>query len=496
MSSLRPGSVALLLILSACTVGPDYHAPKLTLPDQLGRTSAPAPDMRSWWRQFQDPVLDRLIEQTLTGNLDVQRAAIRVREARAQMMAVRSAAGPKLNAGAQAGYSRLSQNALPDALAKLGSAGGGGSGGGSAIGLPGEDFASFQTGFDASWELDLFGGRRRADQAADARLSAAGWNARDAQVMVAAEVAATYQDYRMLQRRLALVDQQIAARREVQSLARVRAGHGLTTSTDPRDADAAIAQLIATRAAMAAELDAGRHAIATLLGLNPDALNDELAEVAGEAPHIADVPPGLPSELLERRPDLRAAERQLAAATADIGVAQAELYPKFSLTGALNLASRSLSNILSSDSIAANGAGRLSLPLIGRGGARATMALRRAQADEALAAYQGQVLGALRDVADGLTRLSAQRSQVAALNAAEAAAADNSRTAEVQYRHGLIARARLIDAQLALMNAQDARIQAEGAAARAMIALYKALGGGWDDARITDDGGDDHGNAG
>lgn len=496
MSSMRPGSVALLLMLSACTVGPDYHAPKLALPDRLGDMAAPVPDMRGWWRQFQDPVLDRLIEQALADNLDLRRAAVRVREARAQRAVAYSASGPKLNAGAQAGYSRLSQNALPDALARLGSAGSGGQGGSGAIGLPGEDFASFQTGFDAAWELDLFGGQRRADQAADARLSAAGWNARDVQVTIAAEVAATYQDYRLLQRRLALTDQQIAARSEAQSLARVRADHGLTTAIDPRNADAAIAQLIAARAGMAAELDAGRHALATLLGLNPDALTDELADGAGESPRIVDVPAGLPSELLERRPDLRAAERQLAAATADIGVAQAELYPKFSLTGALNLASRGLSNMLSSNSIAANGAGRLSLPLIGRGGARATVALRRAQADEVLLTYQAQVLGALREVADGLTRLSAARARIAALNAAEAAAADNARTAEVQYRHGLIARARLIDAQLTLLNTQDTRLQAEGEAARDMIALYKALGGGWDDARVTDEGGDGHGDAG
>lgn len=488
----RHGLILLMLTVTACTVGPDYHAPRIALPNRFAASDAPAQDMALWWRQFDDPVLNRLIERALSGNLDMRRAAARVDAGRAQLAAVRGRAGPRVNAGAQAGYNRLSGNALPDAVSKLAS-GGSGSGSGGALGLPGEDFTSFQLGFDASWEIDLFGGQRRADEAADARFQAAQWNARDAQVTLTAEVARTYQDYRALQRRLALSDARIAGQRALIALARARAGHGLATTQDLRGDELTLEQMTATRTALAAEADAARHALATLLGLGPDALAAELADAPVDAPAIRDVPPGLPSELLERRPDLRAAERQLAAATADIGVATADLYPKFSLTGALNLSSRALSNIVSTDSIAANGGGRLSLPLVGRGSAKATVALRRAQADEALAAYQGQVVGAMRDVADALTRLAADRARVESLGAAERAAADRVDTAAVQLRHGLIPAASHLNAQLAMLNAREARIEAEGAAARDMIALYKALGGGWDERRVPAEGETGHG---
>lgn len=487
MAKLRAGPLLILMLLSACTVGPDYRPPVVPVPVAYGSGQAGAPadvDLALWWRQFDDPLLDRLIDRALVGNLNIQVAAARVLQARAQERAVHGAAGPKLNANGQAGYSQLSRNALPAALAGLG---GGSSGGGSPLGLPGEDFASFQLGFDASWELDLFGGQRRADDAARARVDAAIWSARDARVMLAAEVAGTYQQYRMMQRRLAVTDETLAAKRELLDFSRARAANGLTTTIDPRNAERDLAQLAAQRADLAAQADAQAHALATLLGLAPDALAAELADAPGDGPVLVTVPTGLPSELLERRPDLRAAERRLAAATADIGVATADLYPRFSLTGALQLASRMLSNLVSSDSISANGTGRVSFPLLGRASAKANVALRKAQAKEALLAYQGDVLTALRDVEDALTRLAADRVRIAQLQAAEAAARDAADSARVRYRNGLVPNMTVLEARQMLLSAQDARIQAEGQAARDQIALYKALGGGWDDRRIADD---------
>jgi NodT family efflux transporter outer membrane factor (OMF) lipoprotein len=445
--------------------------------------SRTASDISRWWAAFGDPVLDDLIVRAQTGNLDVRQAAARVSEARAQERVVRARGGPSVNASAQAGYTRLSENSLPAGLANLG--GGGQPGGGGGIGLPGESFATFQTGFDASWELDLFGGQRRANEAAGARTEAAEWSARDAEVMLAAEVARTYQQYRALQHRIALADQTLAAQREQFDFARVRAKNGLVTTLDERRLQRDVEKASALREDLLADADVHVHALGTLLGLAPAALAQELASPPATSATIA-IPPGLPSELLRRRPDIRAAERRLAAATADIGVATADLYPKLSLTGALQLASRSLATLLEADSLFANGAGRLSLPLIG-GGKRETVALRKAQADEALLAYQAVVLGALREVEDALTRLDADRHKVEQLRASVAAAQDAADTAQVRQRNGLVPMADVLVAHQAWLADRDALAQAEAAAAQDEVALYKALGGGWDERRVNEE---------
>jgi NodT family efflux transporter outer membrane factor (OMF) lipoprotein len=483
MALWRTGPVAALLLLGACTVGPDYRSPAIPVPAAYsnGVPSDPAAfGLADWWTAFRDPILDDLIARARAGNLDVRQAAARIEEARAQERVARARGGPSVNAAAQAGYTRLSENALPAGLANLG---GGQAGGGSPIGLPGEDFATFQAGFDASWELDLFGGRRRANEAAGARAEAAVWSARDAEVMLVAEVARTYQQYRALQRRVQLADQVLAAQREQLQFTKVRARNGLVTTIDERGRQREIEQTRAQREDLLADADVHLHALGTLLGLAPAALAPDLASSPREPPAPLVIPPGLPSELLQRRPDVRAAERRLAAATADIGVATADLYPKLSLTGALQLASRSLATLLESDSIFANGAGRLSLPLIG-GDKRATVALRRVQANEALLAYQAAVLGALRDVEDALTRLDADRRKVAALRASAAAAQDAADTARVRQRNGLVAMAEVLQAREAWLADRDALAQAEAAEAQDEVALYKALGGGWDERRV------------
>jgi NodT family efflux transporter outer membrane factor (OMF) lipoprotein len=486
-SRLRP--LAALLLLGGCTVGPDYRPPVVAVPASYAGdhdASRTASDISRWWAAFGDPVLDDLIVRAQTGNLDVRQAAARVSEARAQERVVRARGGPSVNASAQAGYTRLSENSLPAGLANLGG-GGQPAGGGGGIGLPGEGFATFQAGFDASWELDLFGGQRRANEAAGARTEAAVWSARDAEVMLAAEVARTYQQYRALQRRIALADQTLAAQREQFDFARVRAKNGLVTTLDERRLQRDVEKASALREDLLADADVHVHALGTLLGLAPAALAQELASPpTAAASAMVAIPPGLPSELLQRRPDIRAAERRLAAATADIGVATADLYPKLSLTGALQLASRSLATLLEADSLFANGAGRLSLPLIG-GGKRETVALRKAQADEALLAYQAVVLGALREVEDALTRLDADRHKVEQLRASVAAAQDAADTAQVRQRNGLVPMADVLVAHQAWLADRDALAQAEAAAAQDEVALYKALGGGWDERRVNEE---------
>lgn len=445
-----------------------------------GHAAAPAPDLAAWWTAFDDPTLASLVARALAANLDVRQAALRVREARLQQRIVRGGQGPRLDASTSAAASHLSRNALPSALANL-SSGGAGSGGG--LGLPGETFKTWQAGFDASWELDLFGGDARANEAAQARADAALWSRRDAEVVLAAEVANTWLQYRSLRRRLALADDALATRRELLGFAQVRQRHGLAGDGDVLRQRQSVLQASAQRADLAAQADAGLHALALLLGLAPRALAGELAAPDDRAPAAVDVPPGLPSELLERRPDIRAAERQVAAAMADVGVARADLYPHISLTGALQLASRSLSTLVDADSRQGSLSGKVAFPLLGRDRLHATVDLREAQAEAAVLAYRRTVLQALREVQDALTRLDADRRRASDLREAARAASDAAGTADVAWRQGLAPASDLLSARQGLEEAEDAALQSEAASAQDVVALYKALGGGWDARR-------------
>lgn len=483
----RTGPTLALLALSGCTVGPDYQAPAVAVPATYsgGATlDAADADIASWWQAFDDPVLDGLIARALENNLDLQQAVARVRQARIQQQAIRAAAGPTVDAVAQGSYISLDENA-PPVLS--------GSGGGIGVGLPGEGFSTFLVGFDASWELDVFGRQRRADEAAAARTEAALWSQRDAEVVLAAEVARTYQQYRALQRRIALADLTLASERELLGLVEARARNGLVTTLDARRQEREIEQLAAARAELATDASIALHGLAVLLGQAPGTLNDELSSPPPATPSAVAIPPGLPSDLLRRRPDLRASERQLAAATADIGVAAADLYPRISLTGALQLISFSLAGLLGNGGILATGSGGASVPLIGRGATEATVDLRRAQADEALLAYRATVLVALRDVEVALTRLQGDRDRLERLRAALLAAEDAADTTRVRYDNGLIPFIDVLEARQSALAARDAVVEAEAGSAQDMVAFYKALGGGWDDRRIADGGGGTNG---
>lgn len=471
--------------LGACATTAAPARPPVALPAAFSTgQQAPLGAEARWWAAFGDPVLSGLIDRALASSPDMAQAAARVRQAREELAVTRGGRGPQVNASGQASAARLSQNALPSALAGALSGGPGSSGG---IGLPGETFTTYQAGFDAAWEVDLFGGQRSDEAAAGARADAALWSARDAEVVLAAEVARTYQQYRALQRRLAIADETLALQREALAFVQARARNGLVVQGEVRRQQRALDQAAVQRADLAAQAEAALHALSTLLGEPPTALAGALSTPPPSAPALASIPPGLPSELLQRRPDIRAAERRLAAATADIDVATADLYPKISLTGALQLASRSLSSLLEADSLQGNVAARISAPILNRGRLRANVRLRQARADELAAAYSKTVLGALRDVEDGLTRLEADRRKLAALEAAAAAARDEADEASVRYRNGLDPAPAMLAARLTQHAAEDAWAQGEAAAAQDMIALYKALGGGWDERRLLND---------
>lgn len=473
-------ALALVLpsVLAACVAGPDYSPPTVATPAAFSQAAPSGEPPALWWRGFNDPMLDRLIAEAVAANLDVRQAALRVEAARQQARIVGAAGQPSLSATAQASQTRLSKTTAFGSL--LGGSAAPGSG---SIGAPGTSFDTFQTGFDASWEVDLFGGNRRAVEAATARTEAAVWNRRDAEVVLTAEVARAYLAYRALDRRIAITDQLRAVRAEALEFDQVRRRNGLTITLDERRAERDIAAAEALRQELIARRSAQAHALAVLLARPPLALTADLEApndaASGEANAPRDIPVGLPSDLLRRRPDLRAAERNLAAATADVGVAVADLYPSISLTGAVDLVSGSLRKFVSSDSLQSTMAAGLTAPLLDGGRRRATAALRRTQAEEAGLAYQGAVLIALKDVEDALTRLSADRAREAQFRAAEAAAGDALATTQAQHRAGLVSALDLLAAQASHLSAADDLTQARAATDQDVAALYKALGGGW-----------------
>lgn len=468
--------------LAACTVGPNYSPPKPEVPAAFVEpqaTSAAAIDPATWWRAFGDPTLDRLVQTALADSPDIAVATSRIRQARLQEIAARAVGRPTVNASANATHIELSQNAGFASLARQFS-GGGGSGGGQQAGglaLPGGGITTFSAGFDASWELDLFGGGRRGVEAALARTEAATWNRADAAVSLAAEVAQAYFALRFDQAQIAIVEQELASQRRASQIAENTARVGLVPAIDATRQRQQITATEARLEPVRADVRVRLHALALLTGQAPGALGD----LATPAPLAAApvVPAGLPSDLLRRRPDIRAAERQLAAATADIGVAVADLYPRFSLTGMAQLISSGLASLLETDSFQGTGTGAVSFPLFDAGRRRSTVNIRREQREEAYQQYRATVLGALRDVEDPLAQIDAERRRNAALVRAIVDAEATVRSTGSQYRTGLTNQTALLDAQTALLQARENKAQSDAQLRQQTAALFKAMGGGW-----------------
>ena len=474
-------------LLAGCTVGPNYHPPKDAAPPAFTEPqagAASAVDLARPWTAFGDPVLTGLIERALKDNPDIRLAASRVRQARLNEIVARAGGKPVVNANASATYLRFSKNAGFSSLARQ-FGGGGGDGGmqqGGGLALPGGDIVTYALGFDASWEVDLFGGNRRSVEGAAARTAAAEFSRGDAATMIAAEVAQAYWALRLDQATLGIVGEELVRQRRSLSIAESQAKVGLVPNADLTQQRATITSTEARAQPVRADIELRLHAIALLLGQPPAALAAELTARAPALAPVPTVPAGLPSELLRRRPDIRAAERNLAAATADIGVAVADLYPKFSLTGMAQLISTALRNLFTADSLQVNGNGAVQFPLIDWGRRKATVGLRREAREQAYIDYQATVLGALRDVDDALAQLEAERAQHDALARAVVDAAAAAKAREAQYRTGFVAQNTLLDAEAQVLAAREELAGSDARLRQDTVALMKALGGGWDDA--------------
>lgn len=456
--------LAFVPLLAACVVGPDYERPERPAPaswaEMAGdRVSSASPETE-WWTSFGDPTLDSLIARALEANLDLRVAAARVREARAEAGVVRGALLPEIDAGGSVARNRFSENGtfpLSDPTSDL-----------------------YSAGFDARWELDLFGGTRRELEAAEAEVEASLEDRRAVLVSLLGEVAASYVDLRGNQRLAAVARRNADAARATLELTRTRLAAGLGTELDLSRATALLANAEAPLPQFEGAARVAMHRLGVLLALAPGELASEL-----EAPHPIPAPPaqilvGLPSELLARRPDVRRAERELAAATARIGAAVAERYPKFSLTGAFGLESVSSADFADAASRAWSLGPAVRWPLFAGGRILASIEVQDARAEQAKLAYEQSLLFALEEVENALVAYLREWDHRRALESAAAAGRKSVALADELYRKGLTDFLDVLDAERELYAAELELAASETTASLNVVALYKALGGGWE----------------
>jgi outer membrane protein, multidrug efflux system len=473
------GGLLLLLGIVGCTVGPNYRRPDVQVPATWSEgsdhdvTTQPR-DIARWWKTFNDPELDGLIERAVQSNLDLRLAAARVREARALRGIAASDLGPTINVSGAYTRNRQSENVLP---AQVGSLNGGSATGAAPSGTLEQDL--FQAGFDASWEIDLFGGVRRSIEAADADVAASVEDLRDVLVTLLSEVARNYVEVRGFQRRIDIAEDNIRSQQETLELTQARFDAGLTSQLDVVQAASQLATTQSQVPTLEASLKQSIHRLSILLGLAPGALLSELFQASPIPPVPPEVPVGLPADLLRRRPDVRRAERQVAAATARIGIAVADLFPKLSLTGALGLQSNLLADLPLGSSRFWSVGPTLSWPIFDAGRIRANIQVQNTREEQRLTQYEQVVLTSLEDVENALVAYSREQTRRSRL--AEAVEA-NQRAVELAnelYIRGLGDFLNVLESQRSLFASQSDFVQSEATMSSNLVALYKALGGGW-----------------
>lgn len=494
----------LILIAAGCTVGPDYKKPEVKVPNQYGAAGAseattkpsqtPVHDAR-WWSTFHDPVLNSLVERAVQSNHDIRIAQARIREAREQRRIANSAFWPEV--GTQGSYRRShsSENtgggggSFSIGTGGTGGTGGGGTGGGTggstggtafSFGNDDEDSDLTQVGFDASWEIDVFGGSRRNAEASRADFEAQQNNLRNTLVTLLGDVATNYIQARGLQRQITLTRKNLKSQQDTLELTRSRFRAGLTSDLDVAQAEASVATTAAQLPSQERQYRQAVHRLGVLLGQEPNAVARELDNHAPIPQAPETLPVGLPSDLLRRRPDVMAAERQLAASTARIGVAVAELFPRFSLTGGLGLQSSQGEDLFEGDSLFWNIGPSVRWPIFSAGRLRANVRVEEARQEAALATYEQAVLRSLEDVENSMVAFEQEQVRRQKLNDAVEANRRAVSLANELYARGLGDFLDVLVAERALNAAEEQLAVSETTVSTNLVALYKALGGGWE----------------
>ena len=462
--------------LGGCAVGPDYHPPKSRAPAnwseaQFRGITNSAVQIVEWWKTFNDPELNSLVERAVAANHDLRIAEGRLHEARALRSGAAWDLGPTINAGAGYTDARQAKNSLPFS--------------GSATNFSYRFHTDlYDAHFDASWEIDVFGGKRRALQEANALVASVEEDRHDILISVLAEVARNYVEVRNFQQRLAIANKNIAAQQDAVDIARARFHAGLASELDAREAEV----LLATTQSQVPLFEESRtramHRLGVLIGQEPGALLNELGDTAPVPVPPPEVPVGLPSDLLRRRPDVRRAERQLAAATANIGVQTAELFPKFSLTGVGGFQSFSASDWFTGGSKYWSAGPSVMWRILDLGHVRSQIQMANTQAEQSLAMYDKTVLTSLEDVENALVAYSKEQVRRHSLQSAVDASRSAVEISNELYKNGLTSFLAVIDAERSLYQTEDELVQSQRTVTVNLVALYKALGGGWQTSTV------------
>ena len=458
--------LAIVMTLTGCmTVGPDYQPVELAAPEawhtelqgglQAGRMHPTT--LARWWDVLEDPQLSNLEERAVMGNLGLKDAQARVNEARAMRGISHAGLFPTLNAGAAASKSRSSESSGT-----------------------GDEVDRYAAGFDAGWEVDVFGGVQRSVEAAQANLEATQENLHGVLVSLLAEVALNYVEVRTYQARLTSTEANIGALQETYEINFSRYQAGLISELSVQESLRILESARAAVPALETGLDAAKNRLAVLLGEVPGTLHHELAErrPVPELPTTLIV--GIPAETLRHRPDIRYAERNLAAQTARIGVATADLYPKFHLFGTLGLESISSGDLFQSSSRAWGLGPSAQWRIFDAGAIRQNIQVQNARQQQALIHYESTLLGAQEEVENALVTYAKEQLKREAIGRASTAAERAEMLAKDQYQAGLVSYNNVLDAQRAFLLLKDELAQSNGAVTANLVRLYKAFGGGWE----------------
>ena len=463
MTELRKAALSLLSVslLAGCVVGPDYERPQLTLPTHWGNTkkSPRPPQLSQWWLQLRDPLLDTLVAEAVEGNLDVALAKAKIREARAAYRQQKGTLFPSADGSASATRTRSTSSE-----------------GGSGASV----YSQYQGGFDASWELDLFGGNRRGLEAARYREDAAEEDLRDTLVTLVGDVASYYIQAREYQALAALSRRSAASQGETAKLTRKQYEVGEATGVDDAKAHAQAMSTEADVPTYRISYSQTVHRLSILLGQPPAVLEERLKKGGAIPLPKTPVSTGIPADILHNRPDVRLADRQLAQYTAKIGQAEANRYPSISLTGDISTSALSVSDLGKASTIGWAVGPTLVVPIFQGGQLKAAVDVAKAQRDQYCVAYRAAVLSAMEDVENAIVSLSQTRTRYAKLTSSTASYRRAAELLHTLNEAGAVDFLDVLDAERSLYSAEEALIRSRADIAIYFIALNKALGGGWD----------------
>jgi NodT family efflux transporter outer membrane factor (OMF) lipoprotein len=451
-----------LPILSGClSIGPDYRAPVPEAPAAWSRLEGPAdnataPDLGRWWHNLGDPLLSDIVRQALDANLDLRNAQARLREARARRAVALAGFFPAVDASGSRSRSQSSRETGSGMTREL-----------------------YSGSLDASWELDVFGGTRRGFEAAEADFESSLAELHAAQVTVAAEAALSYVEMRALQERLRIARDNLASQTETLQLTQWRAQAGLVDSQDVAQARSNREQTRSQIPLLETSLAETQHSLEILLGKQPGSLRARLDVEAGLPAVPERIAAGIPADTLRQRPDIRAAERALAAETARVGVAEAARYPSFNISGSIGLEALTFRALGGGDAGTSSLLAGITVPIFEAGRLKNQVEIQDAVREQALVAYEKAVLTALQEVENALVSLTRSRERAQALGDATDAARNAADMARLRYASGLIDFQSVLDTERSVRTIEDSLASARADGVLALIRLYKAMGGGW-----------------